>query len=332
MNQLKFPPRLCLAQLPTPFKPLPIPTYSGDRRLWIKRDDLTGSLLSGNKVRKLEFTLAEALSQGADTLITCGGLQSNHCRATAVLAAEHGLGCELILRGDPPAVSDGNMLLAQLAGAKLHIYGAREYQHKLSSLLVDHSEQLVREGRRPYIIPTGASDEVGLWGYVKAAQELANDFQSEGLESPLVVCAAGSGGTLAGLAAGLAHYCPQARVLGVAVCDSAAYFRARVKEDIAGAMKRYSDSGLSVPDNYWVNDQYIGPGYALGYRSLYDCIARIAANTGVILDPVYTGKAFYGMLDLLEKSQLRQSDIVFVHTGGIFGVFPEREAMQINNP
>ncbi|UTF60537.1 1-aminocyclopropane-1-carboxylate deaminase/D-cysteine desulfhydrase [Gilvimarinus sp. DA14] len=327
MNRLNYPPRLHLAQLPTPLTPLHLPQLSGAQRLWIKRDDLTGSLLSGNKVRKLEFILAEA--QGADTLITCGGLQSNHCRATAIIAAQQGLHCELILRGEAAGASDGNLLLAELAGAQVHTYSAQEYQRNLSQLLSARAEQLILEGRKPYIIPTGASDEVGLWGYVAAARELAEDFRKARIDNPLVVCAAGSGGTLAGLAVGLANYCPQAEVLGIAVCDNESYFCRRVEEDVQAAIARYPGSGLKLPVNFTINDAYIGPGYALGYPALFESISTLAAGSGIILDPVYTGKAFYGMLDLLERGELSQRDIVFVHTGGIFGVFPQRDNLQL---
>ncbi|WP_049721596.1 D-cysteine desulfhydrase family protein [Gilvimarinus polysaccharolyticus] len=323
---LAYPDRLSLAQLPTPLQPLSYPTLS-ERRLWCKRDDLTGCLLSGNKVRKLEFVVADAVAQGADTLITCGGLQSNHCRATALVAAQLGLHCQLVLRGEQPSIADGNLLLGQLAGAEVSYYPVRRYHHHLPELLLEHAERLRQIGRKPYIIPTGASDGVGLWGYIAGAQELAAQLNSLNITAPLVVCAAGSGGTLAGLAAGLSFYCPEAHVLGVAVCDDADYFYRRVQDDLAECARRYPSFSLDKPNNFTVVDDYIGPGYAQGYPEMFDTISTLARHTGVVLDPVYTAKAFYGMLQQLRLDKFSTRDVVFVHTGGIFGVYPEREAL-----
>lgn len=326
--ELIFPARKPLAQIPTRLQSLNLTDAPHDKRLWIKRDDLTGAALSGNKIRKLEYVLAQALAEGADTLVTCGGFQSNHCRATALTAAAHGLGCELILRGEKPDNLDGNLLLGAMAGADYRCYRAPDYHRNLPLLLRQTAERLKAQGKNPFVIPTGASDEIGLWGYIQAAQELAQDFVALGIERPLVVCAVGSGGTLAGLAAGLAHFCPDARVLGVAVCDNQSYFEQRVQEDIAKAQQVYPQSGLQMPTNYRVNDEFIGPGYAKGYPALYKTIQQLAREAGVILDPVYTGKAFYGLAELMRRGAIAQRDIVFIHTGGIFGVFPEREALQ----
>jgi D-cysteine desulfhydrase len=323
---LAYPDRISLAQLPTPLQCLSYPAVS-ERRLWCKRDDLTGCLLSGNKIRKLEFVLADALAQGADTLITCGGLQSNHCRATALLAAQLGLGCQLVLRGEQPSIADGNLLLSQLAGADVSCYPVRRYHHHLPELLHEHAERLRNAGRKPYIIPTGASDGVGVWGYIACAQELAVQFKADAIRAPLVVCAAGSGGTLAGLAAGLSLYCPEAQVLGVAVCDAADYFYRRVHEDLSACRDRYPSFGLIEPKNFTVVDDYIGPGYAQGYPEVFDTIATLARHTGVVLDPVYTAKAFYGMLEQLRLDKFSARDVVFVHTGGIFGIYPERTSL-----
>ncbi len=323
---LNYPPRLSLAHTPTPLTPLAHISAELDFPVWCKRDDLTGSVLSGNKIRKLEFVLAEALAQGADTLVTCGGLQSNHCRTTALLAATHGLGCELILRGERPAVDDGNLLLAAMAGACIHTYPAARYRRDMNVLRDEHLQRLRHAGRRPFWIPTGASDGVGIWGYVDAARELAEDCRAEGIERPLVVCAAGSGGTLAGLAAGLEHYLPRAQVLGVAVCDSAAYFKRRVAEDVAACLTRYDQCGLAMPTNFRVVEDYIGPGYAQADPCIYQLMARLARQEGLVLDQVYTAKAFYGMLQEWRKGlETSIQALIFVHTGGVFGLFPERE-------
>lgn len=324
-SPLIFPDSVALALRPTPLQRLRYaPEGSTDVRLWCKRDDLTGSVLSGNKVRKLEYILADALQQGADTLVTCGGLQSNHCRATALVAAEYGLGCHLILRDDRNGATpaDGNLLLSQLSGAHIRVYPASVYRRDLAQLFAEAGRDIKAQGHRPYLIPTGASNGVGLWGYVATARELVQDFAKHGIDKPLVVCAAGSGGTLAGLAAGLQYYMPEAEVLGVAVCDTAAYFQRRVQEDIAEARGRYACSALSCPPTMRVVDAYIGPGYAKGYPEVFALIRNLAVSDGVVLDPVYTAKAFYGMLCELAQGRVKQRDIVFVHTGGVFGLFP----------
>ena len=322
-----FPSSVPLAQKPTPLMPLSRLSRELGRRIWIKRDDLTGSLLSGNKVRKLEFVIAEALTRGADTLVTCGGLQSNHCRATAFVAASVGLDCELVLRGEPEGHLDGNLLLSALAGARVHTHKPVEYYQHLPELLAERMDTVTRAGREPYLITTGASDGVGIWGYIKAAEELAEDCRRLAISAPEVICATGSGGTLAGLATGLWRYLPDARVVGVAVCDSAAYFRQRVAEDVSAAMLAYPHAGLQEPDNFTITDHYIGPGYARADAEIYQLIAQLARTEGVLLDQVYTAKAFYGMLAELKLGHLTAEDIIFVHTGGVFGLFPERQAL-----
>lgn len=324
-SQLIFPESVALALRPTPLQRLRYaPKNSPDVRLWCKRDDLTGSVLTGNKVRKLEYILADALEQGADTLVTCGGLQSNHCRAAALVAAQYGLACRLILRDDDNDMthSDGNLLLSQLAGAQIQIYPASVYRQQLANLFAEVRREVQAQGGRPYLIPTGASNGVGLWGYVAAARELAQDFAEHRIENPLVICAAGSGGTLAGLAAGLQYYAPEAEVLGVAVCDTAAYFQRRVREDVDEAIRRFAANALSCPPTLRVVDDYIGPGYAKGYPEIFALIRELAASDGLVLDPVYTAKAFYGMLCELAQKRVKQRDIVFIHTGGVFGLFP----------
>ncbi|HEY7885432.1 MAG TPA: D-cysteine desulfhydrase family protein [Cellvibrionaceae bacterium] len=325
-SEFVFPPRLNLALQPTPLDFLSRLSAELGLRIWCKRDDLTGGVLTGNKIRKLEYVLADALACGADTLLTCGGLQSNHCRATALLAAKEGLNCELILRGEPGLHDhDANLLLSELAGATIHTYPAAVYQPQLFELAREHRARLEAEGKTPYWIATGASDGVGVWGYIRAARELANDCLSQGITAPLVVCAAGSGGTLAGLAVGLARYLPRARVLAIAVCDDATYFEGRVGADIAACQQRWPDAGVQMPDNFQVCDDYIGPGYGEAGAEIYQLISQLARQEGLVLDQVYTAKAFYGMLQELRLGRIDSKDCIFVHTGGVFGLFAARE-------
>lgn len=326
-DKISFPARLSLARLATPLQPLDRLSreLGTPHRLWVKRDDLTGCTLSGNKVRKLEFTLAQALAEGADTIITCGGVQSNHCRATALLCAQLGLRCRLILRGEAAPPYDGNLLLDMLAGATVEAVAPAVYQRELESLLAAAAAAVTAAGGRPFVIPTGASDGIGVWGYVAAAGELQSDFAAADIAPRHVVCATGSGGTQAGLTAGCALHSLDAIVWGVAVCDNAAWFQRKVRADLVDWNERYR-LGLSVAE--WgidVIDGYVGPGYARADTAVFATIRRLASTEGVVLDPVYTGKAFHALLEELPTGRFGDSgDVVFIHTGGVFGLFPQR--------
>ena len=320
-------PRLKLAQLPTPLQPLDrLSSQLGGPRIWVKRDDLTGSVLSGNKVRKLEFNLAQAMGEGCDTIISCGGIQSNHCRATALLCAQLGLKCHLVLRGSEPDVADGNLLLDRLAGAEISFYAAAKYQRELENILHSLQAQYHQQARKAFIIPTGASDAIGVWGYVEACAELKQDFAEKGISPRHIVCATGSGGTQAGLSAGVLRHGIDAQVWGVNVCDDEAWFLNKVNCDLSDWEQRYR-TGINLDSiSVKVIDGYVGAGYAQAGPEIFNCMADLARLEGVVLDPVYTGKAFYGMLDQYKKGLFGDvGDIVFVHTGGVFGVFPQRE-------
>ena len=332
MDKINYPKRLPLAQLPTPLQPLnrlceQKTRALGDTRVWVKRDDLTGSLCSGNKIRKLEFTLAQALEEGCDTVITCGGLQSNHCRATAVLCAELGLHCQLLLRGEPEGDPDGNLLLDYLVGTEVDCYPKRKYQAELPALFEAAADKHRQRGRKPFLIPTGASDEIGIWGYIAACEELAQDFKEASISPQHIVCATGSAGTQAGLTVGVVMHGIQAQVHGFAVCDDEQWFLNKMADDLRLWRARYKTSLDIDALNPSVIDQYIGPGYAMATQEIYDCINEIGRLEGLVLDPVYTGKAFYGMLEEMKKGRFEgASDIVFIHTGGVFGVFPHRQS------
>lgn len=324
--QLCYPNQINLAQLPTPLQRLDRLTHRLRQEqpnapaIWVKRDDLTGSVLSGNKIRKLEFTLARAMAEGSDTIITCGGTQSNHCRATALLGAQLGLKVHLILRQDDPAQAqiDGNLFLDHLSGANVSIFPKENFSGCFKERLAEISKQY----KSPYFIPTGASDGTGIWGYIRACEELKEDFSRAQIAPDYIVCATGSGGTQAGLTAGAVAYDLGAKVLGMAVCDSQVYFHNKVASDISAAKRLYPDSGLSkVRCQSHVNDTYIGEGYGLASGAVLKTIGQLAQTEGLVLDPTYTAKAFHGMLEEIKKGQLCDADdIVFVHTGGVFGL------------
>ncbi|MFT5684999.1 MAG: D-cysteine desulfhydrase [Myxococcota bacterium] len=306
---------LALSRLPTPLQHLPGPSKRLGAEIWVKRDDLTGLGLSGNKVRKLDYLLSEAQSAGSTCVITTGGLQSNHCRATAVAARMIGLRPVLLLRGAPPtAAADGNLLLDTILGADITFITPEQYAHR-DALMAEAAERLVAQGERPYIIPEGGSSAVGALGFVQAGRELAVQAVAAGVDFDTVLCAVGSGGTLAGLAmSGLS-----ASVLGVAVCDDRAYFRQRV-EEIADDASRL---GLSLPPRGWdVLEGFAGRGYALSSPAELSSQITLARETGLILDPVYTGKAWHALEQTLAGSpRALGRRILFWHTGGLFGIF-----------
>lgn len=323
-----FPERLALARLPTPLEPLDrISAELGGPRIWVKRDDLTGCAVTGNKVRKLEFTLACALAAGADTLITAGGLQSNHCRTTAVLGARLGLRVHLLLReeGDTSA-SQGNLFLDLLAGAEVSRYSKAFYRAHLDALYATWRDRYLARGAAPWIIPVGASDGTGVWGYVRCAAELAEDFAAANIRPDAIVHATGSGGTQAGLTAGTALYGLGCPVIGMAVCDDAAYFRDKVRADLRDWSARYRPPVDVERLEIEVEDGYVGAGYGRAGPEVFATIRRLARSEGLVLDPIYSGKAFHGLVEEIGRGRWAgASDVVFVHTGGIFGLLAQAD-------
>lgn len=323
---MKEAPRLNLAHLPTPLQLLSSISEQAGRNIWVKRDDLTGFSISGNKVRKLEYSLAKAKAEGADVIVTCGGIQSNHCRATAILGAKLGFKVHLLLRGEEPESVDGNLFLDQLAGAEISYFAKRYYHAHLDFIAEETCGKYLREGQKPFFIPTGASDAVGVWGYANAAAELKDDFARLEIAPEHIVSATGSGGTQAGLTAGVLMHQVPAQVTGYAVCDDEAWFVNKVRKDIEDWVEDYEielDLGsLSIN----VRDAYIGEGYAIAGKPVFDTITQVFRSEALLLDPVYSGKAFHGMLSDIAAGEFEgQGDIVFVHTGGAFGLFAQKE-------
>lgn len=333
-NNITYPSRIKLANTPTPLEMLPRMSEQLGVEIYIKRDDLTGMELSGNKVRKLEFVLADAIAQGADTVITCGGAQSNHARATAIAAAKLGLKSCLLLRtpdpSDPPPY-EGNSLLDKLVGAEIVWITPEEYG-KREEIFKREADSLRRIGRKPYIIPEGASNSLGAWGYIRAIEEIANDVQGlpGGKEKPItIINAAGSGGTTAGLILGVLLLRLNAKVVSVNVCDDRDYFVRAIGKICEEAIEIYH---LHIPfsreRDVTIIDGYVGRGYAISHPEELKLIRDMARMEGVILDPVYTGKAFLGMTRELERNpHVFGERIVFIHTGGIFGLFPKTDEM-----
>ena len=320
---IRYPERIRRARLPTPVEPARRLSHQLGVEILIKRDDLTGAALSGNKIRKLEFLLAEAGAEGADTVITCGGEQSNHCRATAVAAAELGLRSYLLLRTDnpkePPA-ADANILLDKLVGAEIRWVSRDEYKRR-AQLFVETRGQLLAKARKAYLIPEGGSNALGAWGYVGCVEELAEELG----DGPLtIVYAAGSGGTGAGILLGIKLLGLPWRAVGVNVCDDREYFVAAIGEIVEQAIQRWKLEVQFDRSEIDILDGYVGVGYAKSRPEELATIRDVARAEGLILDPVYTGKAFHAMKSELERDDKRFGErICFLHTGGIFGLFPK---------
>ncbi|MCB9638946.1 MAG: D-cysteine desulfhydrase family protein [Myxococcales bacterium] len=319
--------RIALAQLPTPLQPWAPPDIPDTWECWIKRDDLTGATLSGNKVRKLEFLLAEAISQGCDIVLTCGGLQSNHCRATAVAARQTGLESILFLRTptpESPLSLTGNLLMDRVVGAQIQRITPEQYRQR-TALMEEKAQQLRAQGRRPYIVPEGGSNALGSWGYIEAIRELSVQLAQLGQPIDDIVFACGSGGTAAGIAAGLALAKLPIRAHAINVCDDAAYFYAHINTIL-------QTWGISSPaeDILDIIDGYMGLGYALSREEELQLLCQTAANTGIFLDPVYSGKALYGLTQALQKTpeRFQGKRILFWHTGGLFGLYDKADQLE----
>jgi len=317
MSQILYPERIAIANLPTPLERLERLSAQLGVELWVKRDDLTGAELSGNKVRKLEFLFADARAQGADHIITCGGAQSNHCRATALAASRLGMRTTLRLRvADPsqPPPIEANILLDKLSGAEIRWVSPEQYARR-AELFALVAEELQRAGRKPYIIPEGGSNGVGAWGYVRAIEELHGQLPPGPVT---IVYAAGSGGTGAGIILGI-KLCGlrDARAVGVNVCDDRDYFVREIGQIVEGAIKQWRLAVAFERNEIEILDGYVGGGYGISRPEELALIRDVARTEGLVLDPVYTGKAFLGMKEHARELGPR---IVFMHTGGIYGL------------
>jgi D-cysteine desulfhydrase len=327
---MRYPKRLRLAQLPTPIEPAARLSEPLGVNLFVKRDDLTGFPLSGNKVRKLEFSLAEALREKASVVITAGGVQSNHCRATALACARLGLECHLILRGAPPRLPEGNLLLDLLAGAHFSFFPREIYSTKKPEIvgqLVDHYAQ---QNKRAYYVPVGASNAIGSLGYVLAFEEICRQLDRLSVKIRHVVTAVGSGGTLAGLIAGkLLSKRRWPEIWGVNVCDDAPTFVLEVRRILEEMNDRFGTRFRSDRVDVKILDGYVGPGYAMPYPEELETIAYAARTEGIVLDPVYTGKAFHSLVREIQGGRFgRGEGILFLHTGGTFGLLAQADAFK----
>lgn len=324
MNLARYPRRR-YTKGQTPLANLPRFSQAiGGPNIYIKRDDMLELTGGGNKTRKLEFLVADALAQGADTLITCGGVQSNHCRLTLAAAVREGMNCRLVLSEiDPGSYSsstNGNVFLYHLLGVekvKVVSWGA-----DLTEELQKVADEVVADGHKPYIIPMGGSNPLGVLGYVACAEEIMNQAFDMGLEIDHIVLPDGSAGTHSGLLLGLYGNNCNIPTMGISVLNSKEVLEKRIAE-LVQETAEYMEIDVKIPrDAIVCCDKYIGPGYTRPTSEMIEAVKLLARTEGVLLDPTYTGKAMAGLIDLVKKGVLRKGDnVLFLHTGGSPGLY-----------
>ena len=306
MNKIK------LANLPTPIQKLNNISENTGKNIYLKRDDYTGMELTGNKIRKLEYVLADALAKGANTIITAGGLQSNHCRATAAACAKLGVECHLVLKEKEVYHEEGNLFLDYMFGAKIHLISKDEDRNAYMEQL---AQELEAEDKNTYLIPIGASNAVGSLGYQETYEEIIEQEKQMDTSFDTIVVTVGSGGTYAGL--WLANHLlnKEKKILGFSVDASTEEFTRKVINIVKEMNTEVKDF-----DSIHINDRYIGEGYSIATSEEIEDYVKIAKQEGVLFDPCYTGKAFRGLLKEIQKGELDHAEnILFIHTGGLYG-------------
>jgi D-cysteine desulfhydrase family pyridoxal phosphate-dependent enzyme len=317
-------PRLHFAHLPTPIEDLSrLSEALGGPRILVKRDDQTGLAFGGNKTRKLEFLIAEALEQGAKTLISAGALQSNHCRQTAAAAARFGLGCILVLSGEMLDQPSANLLLDKLFGAEIVAIGDRNLRDQTLQKTFDKA---VTDGRRPYLVPYGGSSPTGALGYSFAMEEL----MKQNTNPDWIVFATSSGGTHAGLVLGQRVFGYKGQVLGISIDEPENWLKDHVSKLASDSSEKLGKRIEFTPADVLANDNYCKAGYGILTDAERESVQLFAKYEGLLLDPVYTGRAAAGMIDLIRQGFFRKDEtVLFWHTGGQPALFAEKYANQI---
>ena len=324
-------PRVRLGHLPTPLEPLENLTRTlGGPQLWIKRDDCTGLATGGNKTRKLEFLVGDALAQSADTLVTQGAVQSNHARQTAAAAARHGLKCHILLERRVPDTEQaydrsGNVLLDKLFGATLEYHDPGLDMNTEAELVC---ERLHSKGAKPYCIPGGGSSPVGALGYVNCALEIVNQANERSVKFDRIMVGTGSTGTQSGLVAGIEGSNAQIPILGICVRQPAAPQEAAVHQLVVRVAEKLGLQASIPKERVKANGDYVGAGYGIPSEGTLEAISMLAREEGILLDPVYSGKAMAGLIDLIRKGKFTKDEtILFLHTGGSAALFAYEETM-----
>ena len=318
MKNINDLPRVSLGVFPTPFYKLESISAKYGKNIWIKRDDMCGVALGGNKVRKLEFLLADAKAQGCDTVFTTGGAQSNHAMLTAACAARLGMKCILILKKRGVTEHKGNLVLDDIYGADVRFMNTDSYDDIYAEM---HrvGEELAKEGHKSYYIPVGGSNPLGAVGYVNGVREFTVQALAAGIRVGLIVSATGSGGTTAGLLLGAKLFQPGVKVTGIGV-DNDPF--EEIVPDLAAKAADILECSFEREQDDFEMVYHVGQGYAIPNAEDTPYIEELARMEGILLDPVYTGKAWAGMLKLLKDGYFGDEDnIVFVHTGGAAALF-----------
>ncbi len=309
--------RFRLAEFPTPIHNLEtLSKACNGPSIYMKRDDLTSLGMGGNKTRKLEFLIGEALDQDKDTLVTAGGLQSNHCRLTAAAARRAGLSCHLVLNGKKPESLNGNLLLDKIFGAKVHYCDRKERDEKLNQV----ADELAAGGAKPYVIPVGGSNSTGSVGYVNAMLELDTQLKEMKIKPDAIVFASSSGGTQAGLALGAKIIDFKGQILGISIDQTKTGdepFLPVLTRIVNKTAKRIGLDIQMTNNDFNLNCDYLGAGYAMPEDLEFDAIKLLAQHEGILLGPVYTARAMGGLLNLIQKGVFtKDQTILFWHTGG----------------
>ncbi len=323
-------PRFPLAILPTPLIEAPrLSRLLGGPRIFVKRDDLTGFGFGGNKVRGLEFYLADALARQADVIVTGAGPQSNHIRATSAAARVAGLDVVAVMHDSRPAETQGNLLLDELLGVQLRFTHAPD-RSLVDVQIEETADELRRAGRRPYVIPRGGASALGALGYLEAVQEISQQTEAMGIRPTWLVLAAGACGTQAGLIAGAQIYGASYRVLGVTVSRPVEECVERIAR-LAGEAAKLAGHKIEVrPEDVMVRDGFIGPGYGIPTPEGVEAIRLVARAEGIFLDPTYTGKAMAGLIAEIRSGRIGKDEtIIFLHTGGEPGLFAHPEIVSL---
>lgn len=317
-------PRIHFAHLPTPVEELPrLSAKLNGPRILVKRDDQTGLAFGGNKTRKLEFLVAEAQAQGASTLVSAGAMQSNHCRQTAAAAAKFGFRCVLVLTGQPPETPSANLMLDTMFGARIVTVADRADRDRILKETVD---RLAQAGEKPYLVPYGGSSPTGALGYAFAMDELIK----QGVGADWIVFGTSSGGTHAGLVLGQKVFGFQGKVLGISIDESEDWLKAQVSELASQASERLGPRVEFKPSDVLANDNYCKAGYGVLTDAEVEALRLFATLEGLLLDPVYTGRAAAGLIDLIRKHELQRGEtVLFWHTGGQPALFADRYAGKI---
>ncbi|MEM9709913.1 MAG: D-cysteine desulfhydrase [Pseudomonadota bacterium] len=317
--------RVSLGHLPTPLEPMDrLSEHLGGPRLWVKRDDCTGLSSGGNKTRKLEFLMADAIDHGADTIITQGATQSNHARQTVAAAAKLGMECHILLEdrtgsNDAAYTLNGNVLLDRLHGATVSKRGGGA---DMQAEMEDMADSLRQNGNVPYVIPGGGSNSVGALGYVNCAREITEQASAIGLTIDALVHATGSSGTQAGLVAGLSAIQSEIHLLGIGVRAPREKQEAMVYDLATKTAERLDPELQILKSDVRANCDYVGPGYGLPTEGMVSAIKLLAQTEGLLFDPVYSGKGLDGLIDLIKKGYFDgMNDVVFLHTGGSAALF-----------